>query len=594
MPSLAPPSRWPLVPSVAIIALFFCTLMIGLGWTTIATLAFRDPDDAMRYVQVRDFLAGQGWFDVSQHRVNPPTGGPMHWSRLVDLPIAGLMLILRPLLGIATADRIALTVVPLLLLCALFFMLALAVRRLAGTLPAIMTAVLLGLSMPVLIQFQPTRIDHHNWQILMAAIALWATFDPQVRRGGIIAGLAVAMWTHVSSEGLPYAALFGGVFALAFLRDPREWPRLLGFALSLTGGAAALLLATRGWPEAARPYCDAISPVYLLPMIAASVALMLAHPLIGTGHWLRRAAIPAIAGLAGIIAYLMVGGACRGGPFQTLDPIVYTYWYLNVAEGRPVWEQAPLMAAIVIVPPLIGMIGCLLAPRAARDADQRFAWTLMLLISGGAYMVSLLVMRALSISNVMALPGIAVLLLMLLPKAQGLRSAPGRVLATAALCALTPIGISALAATVLPAEPADGTDTSTAAGKGSADCAGQARLKGLAALPRGTIMAPMDISPYLLAFTPHAVVATPHHRNASGIRDAILTFMADPADAHGILLRHHIAYLAYCPDRAEIESYARHSRHGLMQGLMQGRVPDWLKPVPMRAGETIRVYRVLP
>lgn len=591
MPSFAPPSRWPLVPSIAIIALFFCTLMIALGWATIEALAFRDPDDAMRYVQVRDLLAGQGWFDVSQHRVNPPAGGPMHWSRLVDLPIAGLMLILRPLLGIAAADRIALTLVPLLLLCALFFMLALAVRRLTGTLPAIMTAALLGLSMPVLIQFLPTRIDHHNWQILMAAVALWATFDPQTRRGGIIAGLAVAMWTHVSSEGLPYAALFGGVFALAFLRDPREWPRLIGFALSLTGGAAALLLATRGWPEAARPYCDAISPVYLSPMMAASVALMLAHPLIGTGHWLRRAAIPALAGFAGITAYLLVGGACRGGPFQTLDPIVYTYWYLNVAEGRPVWEQTPLMAAIVVVPPLIGMIGCLLAWRGARDADQRFAWTLMLLISGGAYAISLMVMRALSISNVMALPGIAVLLLMLLPKAQGLRSAPGRVLATAALCALTPIGISALAATALPGEPAE---TPGPSGKNSADCAGKARLQALAALPRGTVMAPMDIGPYLLAFTPHAVVATPHHRNDIGMRDVILTFMGNPDDARAIVQRHRISYLAYCPGRAEIESYARHNRKGLMQALIDGHVPDWLQPVRLRAGDTIRVYRVLP
>ena len=41
--------------------------------------------------QVRDWMAGQSWFDVVQHRLNPPLGVDMHWSRLVDAPIAAIM-----------------------------------------------------------------------------------------------------------------------------------------------------------------------------------------------------------------------------------------------------------------------------------------------------------------------------------------------------------------------------------------------------------------------------------------------------------------------------------------------------------------------
>lgn len=44
-------------------------------------------DDAMRLVQVRDLLAGQSWFDVTQYRLGLETGTPMHCSRLIDLPI---------------------------------------------------------------------------------------------------------------------------------------------------------------------------------------------------------------------------------------------------------------------------------------------------------------------------------------------------------------------------------------------------------------------------------------------------------------------------------------------------------------------------
>ena len=59
----------------------------------------------MRMMQVRGLLHGQGWFDLRQYRLNPPFGANIHWSRLVDLPIAGLILALRPLLGGAGAER---------------------------------------------------------------------------------------------------------------------------------------------------------------------------------------------------------------------------------------------------------------------------------------------------------------------------------------------------------------------------------------------------------------------------------------------------------------------------------------------------------
>ncbi|MGO7426910.1 hypothetical protein ACCT09_45980, partial [Rhizobium ruizarguesonis] len=43
-----------------------------------------DNDDGMRLVEVRDFLAGQGWFDLMQYRLGLDGGTLMHWSRLID------------------------------------------------------------------------------------------------------------------------------------------------------------------------------------------------------------------------------------------------------------------------------------------------------------------------------------------------------------------------------------------------------------------------------------------------------------------------------------------------------------------------------
>ena len=73
-------------------------------------------DDAMRLVQVRDLLAGQGWFDTTQYRLDPPAGVLMHWSRLIDLPIAALTHLGGTVLPQAMAERVATIVWPAALL----------------------------------------------------------------------------------------------------------------------------------------------------------------------------------------------------------------------------------------------------------------------------------------------------------------------------------------------------------------------------------------------------------------------------------------------------------------------------------------------
>ena len=64
------------------------TVLLLANWANIAARRFPDPDDIMRLVEVRDLLGGQGWFDPDQYRIDPLREVPMHWSRLVDLPLA--------------------------------------------------------------------------------------------------------------------------------------------------------------------------------------------------------------------------------------------------------------------------------------------------------------------------------------------------------------------------------------------------------------------------------------------------------------------------------------------------------------------------
>src|ERR1700752_4875323 len=89
--SCAAPSR---KPGVETTALLFVIWVAIVGASLFASYGHGDTlstDDAMRLVDVRDFLAGQSWFDLTQHRLSPPEGVAMHWSRLIDLPLAMLI-----------------------------------------------------------------------------------------------------------------------------------------------------------------------------------------------------------------------------------------------------------------------------------------------------------------------------------------------------------------------------------------------------------------------------------------------------------------------------------------------------------------------
>jgi len=48
---------------------------------------FPDPDDYMYLNQTLDWIKGQAWFDNIQHRLNPPEGTPIHFSRFAQMPL---------------------------------------------------------------------------------------------------------------------------------------------------------------------------------------------------------------------------------------------------------------------------------------------------------------------------------------------------------------------------------------------------------------------------------------------------------------------------------------------------------------------------
>lgn len=577
MPPLRSATLW------AALAWLLCSAaMLWLFRGDYATLGFRDPDDAMRLAQIRDWIGGQAFWDVSQHRVNPPLGGPMHWSRIVDIPLAALTLLLAPLVGVAGAERVACILVPLLLLGGLTATLFVTTRRMAGQGLALFTTILMLTAPSILVQFTPLRIDHHGWQILLAALALCGAMDPRAARGGIFAGVALALWLNISSEALPYAALFAATFALRHWVAQDQAPRFIAFALTLGGAALALLALLRGPSALLAAYCDALSFVYLWPLMALALATAAAAWLMGSHTASRRCLVAAVGGGAALATFLVTGGPCLSGdPFAALGPLAYKLWYLQVMEGRPLWEQSLSLRGVILLTPLLGLGATLMAAWRAKG-DARARWLTLAVLLTGAICVAVLVMRALSVAHLFALPGIAWLLATLFVQVQASGVALVRIVGSVALVVLTPAGLSALWVAIAAApEPTK---------KPGADCRSATVLAPLRGLPPATLFAPLDIGPDILVQTRHNVIGTAHHRNAAGITAVIAGFTDQPGQARAVIDRTSATLLVTCNGLNEYRLYGEANRSGLAAQLASGKTPAWLDPLPTKG--PLKIYRI--
>ena len=148
--------RWMLVA----IWLLYVAFIITDRWPLIQAFALPDTDDNLRLAQVRAWLGGQGWYDLYQRRFDVAHGGAnIHWSRLVDLPLAAIILLTKPLVGGADAERIAIAFAPQIPLLLLLFSLALTMKRLVDDRSWPLPVIGLLCAYSTIAMFAPLRID---------------------------------------------------------------------------------------------------------------------------------------------------------------------------------------------------------------------------------------------------------------------------------------------------------------------------------------------------------------------------------------------------------------------------------------------------
>lgn len=558
--------------------LLFSAVYLAFRWDYVTALRQADPDDTLRLIQVRDLLAGQGWFDLHQYRINPPGGVVMHWSRFVDVPIAAVDRLLGPLLGTVLAEKAALAIVPLLTFGVLLLLIAMLARRLFDDRLIGYAALLAGTSFPVVTQILPTRIDHHGWQIVAALGALLGLTDPDPRRGGRIAGAALAVGMAISLELLPLAAVFGAVFAFDWLRHRDAGTRFTNYMAALAASAVAAFALTRG-PDLTN-YCDAVSPAYLV-----ALAVMAGGSLL-TARFAQASPLRIVAGLgfsaaAAASALVLIAPACKAGPFAALDPLLQAMWASNVLEAMPVWELDNPAKAQWIIPPLAALVATALLYR-SDVPERRSLWLSYGLALAGAMLLGTMVLRSMAFAVAFAVVPLAWLVRSL---AGSLETAPGlprklglvALLLVSVMPALPVYLYDSMAGTAVDeAATLEGADEGSSTGGNPVPA-----VAALRALPTGTVFAPLDQGPWILLNTPHSVVATGHHRGAKPMHDVMTGFIVDPPVARHILRQHGVRYVVLVPNSNEVKLYRSTGKTGLAAQLSAGRIPDWLEPLPM-------------
>jgi hypothetical protein len=114
----------------------------------------------------------------------------------------------------------------------------------------------------------------------------------------------------------------------------------------------------------------------------------------------------------------------------------------------------------------------------------------------------------------------------------------------------------------------------------------------LASLPPGLVVTDISFGPFLLALTPHSVMAAPYHRLGPGIVTAHRALASPPAQAREILTDADVDYVMICGPRPPDGLFAPARSQSLWGWLQAGQTPDWLTRLP--GDGPFAVYQVRP
>lgn len=573
-------------------------------------------DDRVRLVQIFDWLNGQDWYDRTITRVNAPEGFHSIWSRVVDLPAAGIIAALQSFTGQMRAGMITSIIVPLAETLLLFFVAAYMAEPLAGKGKAKLVTlfVLFGSCINpesfTLAGFHPGMLSHHSWYVLLTLMLFGAIGRLLVESNPkhiATAILAIGGLLMVGIEGLP---LIAGVCAwVSIIGWAQNRPKLAFDMLRATGSGAALglLLLPLNQPFDKWLMVSFAEPSILGPILLGTTALFFAGQfailrVFGARKYLSLALVAALAGsLAALLTHFfpqfLAGGAAALSPEER-----------QLAAAEHTEAQSLFHVAInavdyarMVVPPFIATLFGIYKIRNAKTADMRGLYAFYLGLVIISFGMASLYSRYFHYAGLATAPW---LLLLWLTLAKKIKRDEHYALKNFLLyISLGPLWLWLIPAAnfnhnfgshvlLFPAklqlEPqrCDTTTMTDFLNRRYGD--------------DKTIIVPMYRSDRFLLHTKLKIFFLanfPSQNKFIEARDFYETY--DPENAHDIVTRHNVDLVAFCPQSPSLANPSPltkqllqgHMRFG--QRLVTGQAPGWLKPVVIDAPTPWVLFEVI-
>jgi hypothetical protein len=559
-----------------------------------------DPDDTMRLVQVRDFLAGQGWFDMHQYRLGLDGGTLMHWSRLVDLPIALLIRFFSLFTDSRTAEMLALFVWPISLTFPFLAAMGLACHRLGGRAGLVAGLGFSTLMVLEIARFRPGSIDHTNVQIVLIAIIAAMLIDPARRASNFaIAGIASGLALAIGAETTPLIAMVAMIVALlwASLGDAYR-PAALAYCASLGATTALLFFLTTPASLYTAVTCDNLSFGYLVMTMTGAGLLLLGVALMPDASPASRFVTLAVVGAAvGVLALLLMP-QCIRNPLGDLDPMLKQLWLDNVSEAQSILQMLKKEPALIGSFFAVGFLGIIVAVFRIVHGNRVVAHAILLGMIAMAFLVTVIQIRGMVFSNLLGIIVMSAFVADMRELHYRDKKNVGVALAFVLIAYMSaPSAWTFAGAMTMKAKSWIAGDAGKKEEGGELNrlvCADEKVLAPIAGLPPGRIMAQSNIGSALLRFTPHGVVAAPYHRNQAGMLAEMKAATASPEEAESIIRAAGVTIVVFCRRDPQGSYFARKFPDGLYASLIKGRAPAYLEHQPKLSNSDIAIFRLKP
>ncbi|WP_209504759.1 MULTISPECIES: hypothetical protein [unclassified Ruegeria] len=572
-------------------ALFLATVLFG---------AYQEgPDDAMRWVMVQDLLAGQGWFDAYQHRLGPGGGTLMHWSRLVDAPIAGIYALSAIVVPPDSALQVTAFVWPVLLAGLTLWTFAVTGGALGGRNGAISALVVGVLTLEHYRKFDYFSFDHHNVQILLFAAALmfFVLRKAKPSAAGWL-GVCLALSVSIGTESIVQVAIIAVFLTIDWIvtgAAARRRTMVFGTGLALT--LFLVSVATTGRQGFLFPSCDALTISVALPAGIAALCLC-AAAWVGSGwsHWGRFGACLAIGAVTLGCAYAFAP-YCLENPIANLPQDMRDFWLSQVAEAQNITVVLELHlgeAAALIAMSVITAVAALFFVRQSQDKMDYLLFLALIVTGFSMFLYQSRMMTFLGVSLV-AVQAQMLRALYISYRTHG-RTLSGLAMVGFVVCVSPKIGISVekqLGRFARPSLAAPAAEVARVSQNDGAACKAPQAYAALKNLPAGMVLVDFDFAAEVLRYTNHSVLAGNYHRNRAGIQAQIAVLRMDASQAGPRLAALGVSYVLICTatPRTEFWDWASQGR-GLQSQLAKGETPAYLSRIDGGEGAAFQVFQL--